>query len=298
MGEAPADRPLRVPRIDDRGLDFSKLDEITPEEIAEFRRSYTAEDGRPHVAFEFLIENRPSILKRYRLFATYLSPPFGNARLISALSLGFMSFYGLLGFEPGILYCLISLHRAGFSRAEVFEALELPFLTCGPRGLQTIAQALDGYEWPPDPCEPVGWDGGWAADPGALSSGVDPATRQVLPGEVDKIVGWYERTLGEVPPYVRYLARFNQPALKAWRIRWEHALPTLPKQLLPMTLLTAACLHGEAADIRENVLLARAFGVHLDELRLALETCAVYGPGKLSTVMSAAGDILEAWPAG
>jgi hypothetical protein len=72
---------------------------------------------------------------------------------------------------------------------------------------------------------------------------------EVLPGEVDKIVGWYERTIDWVPVWVRFLARYNPAALKGWRYRYEKALVTLPKQILPLSFRGSGRLSDPASPV-------------------------------------------------
>lgn len=118
---------------------------------------------------------------------------------------------------------------------------------------------------------------------------------EVLPGEVAKVVGWYERTIGWTPTWVRYFARSNPAALKGWRYRYEKALVTLPRQVLPLSFLFAGDHFEQREMIRENVLLARAFGVTLDDVVRAIGVNAVYGTPKITAAFEAAGDILDSW---
>ena len=78
---------------------------------------------------------------------------------------------------------------------------------------------------------------GWAADPGALRTGMDFSAREVLDGEMDLLDEWYLRTIGEIPPYVGFLRQHRPRLLKSWRNRYENILVELPKQVMPYTQL-------------------------------------------------------------
>ena len=112
-----------IPRVDSRGLDFTALDRITPEEVQAFRESYRPEDGSPQSGFDYLIDHNPAALKTYRYFATQVQPPYRNARYQAAL-------------------------RSGFTKAQVEEGLALAFMVGGTRALVTIGRALRGFQWP------------------------------------------------------------------------------------------------------------------------------------------------------
>ena len=138
----------------------------------------------------------------------------------------------------------------------------------------------------------------WLVCRGNLHNAIDDArrlNRQLLPGEAEKVISWYERTIGWVPPWVRFYARFNPAALKGWRYRYENALVTLPQQVLPLSLLFGAARLEQTDAIRENVLMARAYGATIDDVIQTLGVTAVYGTEKVGAAYRAAGDILESW---
>ena len=285
-----------LPRIDNRGLDFNDLSGITPEEVQTFRESYRTEDGSPQSGFDFLIEHNPAALKTYRYFASQVQAPYGHARY-QAPAFGGLGYYGLLGFDEGIRYIVVPLLRAGFTKAQIDEGMALAFMVGGTYALVTIGRALKDFTWPMDRGSGPEWPEGWGPDPAAFASGVDFSTLQVRPGDVDKIVGWYERTIDWVPNWVRFYARHNPGALKGWRYRYEKAMVTLPKQILPLSLLFGGARLEQRETIRENVLVARAFGVSIEDVVQTIGVTAVYGTEKVSVVQEAAGDVLESWAA-
>jgi hypothetical protein len=283
-----------IPRVDNRGLDFNNLDGISAEEIQKFRESYRAEDGSPQSGFDFLIDHNPAALKTYRYFATSVQPPFRDPRY-QAPVFGAIGHYASLDFDEGVRYCIVPVLRAGLTKAQVEEGLALSFMCGGTRAIVTIGRALKDFRWPEKAEGALDWPEGWVADPSAFASGVDFSTMEVLPGETDKIVGWYQRTIDWVPVWVRFLARYNPAALKGWRYRYEKALVTLPKQILPLSFLFAGIQFEQKEMIRENTLLARAFGATLDDVVQAIGVCAVYGTEKLTIAYETAGDILDNW---
>lgn len=281
-----------IPRLDSRGLDFSNLASISDEEIQAFRQSYMTEDGNRQTGFDFLIDNNPAALKTYRYFVSSIQAPFRDPRHQAAI-FGGIAQYGLMDFDQGIRYSISPALRAGFTRQQIAEGLSLSFMAGGTRTLVTVARALQDYYWPEPAEDALPWPDGWVADPATFASGLDFSVMDVLPGEVEKIVGWYERTVGWVPGWVRYLARHNAAALKGWRYRYENALVTLPKQVLPLSFLFAGAALEYREMTRENFLLARAWDVPLEQVLQTIEIAAVYGTEKISSAYAAIGDLLE-----
>jgi len=285
---------VTTPRVDSRGLDFGNLDTITPEEIQSFRESYRTEDGNPQSGFDYLIDHNPAALKTYRYFATAIQPPYRDPRF-SASVFGWLGYYAYLDFDEGVRYSVVPAVRAGYTRAQVEEGMALAFMVGGTRALVTIGRALKEFRWPETAEGAVPWPADWGPDREAFASGLDYSTQDVLPGEVEKVTGWYERTIGWVPSWVRYYAKHNQAALKGWRYRFENALVTLPKQILPLSFIAAGALFEQRELLRENVLLARAFGTALDDALQSIDTTAVYGTERVGFAYQAAGDVLDNW---
>src|SRR5262249_61698128 len=101
--------------------------------------------------------------------------------------------------------------------------------------------------------------------------------------------------IGEVPAYVRLLARYRPRLLKMYRLRLEHAVVTLPKQLVATSLLLLSALLGEKHAIRENARLCRAFGVAEGDALAAVHLATPFGSEMWSVVEEAAGDVFEHW---
>jgi hypothetical protein len=280
-----------------RGLDLSVFETTSEGESDRFRSFYAEKLGTPHRGLNFWLDvGRPDVLKRYRAYADDGTP--GGLETVRKVG-GFSFFvsYALSGYAVGIRYLVRMYQTLGFTRAQILEGLAVAFLYNGPRGSETVAEALADYEWI-EPAEPAVFFDGWAPDPGAFSSGMDFGTREVLDGEMDLLDDWYLRTIGEIPPYVGFLRQHRPRLLKSWRSRYENILVELPKQVMPYSQLHYNVMRGFADGIRESVLLARAFGMTKEQVYEPLFSPMVNtGPEAYSIVSQAAGDVLAAdWP--
>jgi hypothetical protein len=241
----------------DRGLDLANLGATTDKEKADFQTFYTAALGRTHPGLDFWLDNGPDVLKRYRAFATAEVP--GDIQG-AFTGFGFLQHYALLGYTEGVRYLVRLWQEQRLSKEQVLEGLSIGFLHMGPRGMETVAEALDGYAWL-TPDTPARFPDGWSPDSDAFRSGMDFSRREVTEMELEALRSWYERTIGEVPRSVTYLVQYRPEALNAFRSRYENCLQLLPKQVMPYTLLHYNTIRGFGDGIRENVRLARAFGM-------------------------------------
>jgi hypothetical protein len=254
--------------------------------------------GRPHHGLDFWLAERPDVLARYRAFGETTAHVFMPGQPESGWrmrSFSLYTFYALSGYAAGVRY-LVHLHQqVGLTRDEILEGIGIAFIHGGPRGMETVAEALDGYEWVALPRR-ARFPASWTVDPAAFRSGIDYTSPALTPDELRKIEAWYERWLGAVPPYVRLLASLRPELLKAHRIRYENLMRVLPKQVLPMTLLANEVLRGFEPGIRENVLLARGFGVTKDDVLDEIHATLIFGGMEgIEAVDRAAGDIFETW---
>jgi hypothetical protein len=282
-----------------RGLDLSALDSISEEEVDGFRGFYKRALGGVHRGFDFWIQaERPDILKRYRQFAE-LPQPGGLETNREFTGFGFLQDYALSGYDVGVRYLVHIYQQMGLTRSQVLEGIAIAFLHCGPRGMETIAIALEDYKWI-DPEDPPTFPKGWVADPEAFNSGLDFSTPLVKPGEIEELESWYRTVLGEVPEYVQFLSHHRPEILKSYRDRYEHILVDLPKQVMPYTLLHHNVIRGFSDGVRENVLLAKGFGLTKDLTLRSIYSAMLYGgPEAMSLVSRSAGDVLaEEWPSG
>ena len=274
-----------------RGLDLLKPTELRPEETAYWRAYYLERFGRPHKGLDFWLDNAyPEPLKRYSVYAGVGLPvSFGGRPDGSA----YLLLYALLGYDEGVRYLVHGYNHGGLRKSQVLERLAIVFLHCGPRGMETIAEALEGYEWV-EPAKPTVFSSPYLPDPAAFQSGLDFTTPTMSDAEKVTLAAWYVKWEGEIPPYVQFMLDYQADLLKGYRARFENIIHELPKQWLPMILIHMNLMNGWKQGIRENVLLARGFGVPKADL-LSSIAIFVYGVEALSLFQEAAGDVIASW---
>jgi hypothetical protein len=280
------------------GLDLTNLETTTARESEQFAEYYVSRFGHEHAGLSFMLRERGDALRAFRLYVrTAYDVPERDEGPFSSIP-GFFLYYAHLGYEAGVRYVARTLQRAGFSREDFRDVLGLAALVVGPAGFETIANGVDAGGWHEEPSAlrvPAGWDPGLDA----LKAGLDYSDERLLPGEDRLIEEWYGRWLGEVPPWVPFLARHHPRVLKVQRLRFERCLRVLPKQVLPLSMLHFRLMRGDRATIRENVLMARGFGVTRGQVVRVVSAAIEYG-GEEPVAIAAAtvDDLLRGWPTG
>src|SRR3546814_12607395 len=97
--------------------------------------------------------------------------------------------------------------------------IAIAFVHAGPRGMQTIAEAMNGLEFPETPEIPAKFPKGWAPDIQAFRSGLDFSTVDLPTAEKAKLDDGYLRTIDKIPPYVLFMAHHRTKLLKTHRHR-------------------------------------------------------------------------------
>jgi hypothetical protein len=278
-----------------RGLDLNRTGALTEEEIRANAAFYTQTLGTSLRWNDFWNENGPDQLRRYRRFVDVSTPGRyeGSARRVDGF--GFLPLYANQGFAFGVAYLLRTRNRLGLTRAQCMEGVAMAFLVCGPLGMDTIALALQDFDWI-EPDQPATYPDSWAADPAAFASGLDFSSPELTSAELRTLEDWYRQVLGEVPAYVRFLGRERPAVLKAMRSRWENCFVTLPKQFMPVSMLHYAVTTNAKEGIRENVLLAKAFGVSKPITLNLICSALINGwTHPASLIEDAAGDVFQTW---
>lgn len=276
-----------------RGLNLSDVSTVTSQERDQFSAFYRSVLGHTHRGLDYLLEEDPATLKRYRHYSNVATPNnYESERKVFVF--GFLPFYAVIGYDVGVRYLIHTRQRMGLSKAQILEGIAISFLVMGPAGLETVARALDGYSWL-TPESPAEFPEGWAPDPAAFASGLDFGSPHMSPEELQSLFAWYERTPGEIPPYVKFLAANRPDLLKAYRQRFENCASELPKQIVPTTLLHYNVIRGSASGIRDNVLLARAFGVSKQLVLNTIGSASLNGVEGFDAVYESAGDIFADW---
>jgi hypothetical protein len=274
-----------------RGLDLSKPTELTDEEAAAFKGHYGTQFGVPMHGLDWWIDRNPEVLKRYRLYCSL------TLRVEPAvMGGGTLAFYMLQGYVKGARYCMHSFLNDGLSRAQAYEMIAIAFVHAGPRGMEAIQEAMEGLDFPENPSPAAKFPKGWAVDLDAFKSGLDFSNPWLSDEEKAKLYDWYLRTIGEIPPYVRFLAEHRPTLIKTHRARFENMLYHLPKQCWPTAMLYYHVMSRTAEGIRENVLLCKAWGVSKEDTLATIGNALVYGQMEgASMVQREAGDIFDGW---
>jgi hypothetical protein len=204
-----------------------------------------------------------------------------------------------MAWETGILNTVHSCRRQGVTRGQLLDVFMAGQLTGGPRGAENIYRAvwmmLRDYRDRPAPAE---FPDGWTADDAAFRCGLDLSTLELTSADRDAIFGWYERTIGYVPASVSFAAEHHARFLKNYRAKWEGAFRGgLPKQMLPYMTLRYCTINGFREGIRENALLAKAWGMQREYVVHAVMSSAYYMNGlpAISVAQDALADILSDW---
>ncbi|HEX4737336.1 MAG TPA: hypothetical protein VH331_07230 [Allosphingosinicella sp.] len=274
-----------------RGLDLSKPTELTPEEASAFKGHYGTQFAVPMHGLDWWIDRNPEVLKRYRLYCSL------TLRVEPAVTGGgTLAFYMLMGYVKGARYVMNSFLNDGLSKAQALEMIAIAFVHAGPRGMETIAEAMEGLDFPDEPDPPARFPAGWVPDIDAFRSGLDFSTLDLSADEKAALYDWYLRTIGEIPPYVRFMAEHRPRLLKTHRARIENMLYALPKQVWPTALLYYHVMSRVAEGIRENVLLCKAWGVSKSDTLDVIGNALVYGQMEAATmVQREAGDVFDGW---
>lgn len=280
------------------GLDLAAADSLTDAERASFDRFYLEHKGVILRGHDFWLDHDPGAMKRYRRFAIEMNAP-QSRKYPQVAVLCWLHFYAVIGFEEGVAYQIRNAQvRGGTSREQILATLHIAFLHSGPMGTRFVASAAEPLLADYEDLQPVPWPAGWAADAEGFSAGLDFARSGLDEAERAALFGWYERMVGEVPTSVEFLARHCPDALKAYRMRYEHAAAgVLPSQMFAMMLLQWQVTCGTAGGIREAFGLARGLGVTKELALDGLTRAMVYaGPAAAAAVSDAAGDIIDSWP--
>jgi hypothetical protein len=281
-------------------MDLLDAERMSPTEVDALharllRRGVT---GYPLPVFALWTEHNPSVLKRYMLQVDAQMPSPQAACLCNIATL---YHYTMLRFAAGIAWELDTAARAGFTKAEVLEIFALAYLTDGPATQQAVhegaADRLRNWSAPPDtrPSLPPGWD----PDRAAFQSGLEVSSPPVMSDEEPRLLrDWYQRTIGVVPGSVEFLLAHHPSLLKAYRLRWEHCVRVLPKQVMPFLMLHRSSLRGDVGALREAALLARAWGMTREEVVLGVTVGLTFGAGldPMAAVNEALAKILDTWP--
>ena len=283
------------------GLDLSRMDQITPEEIsAHLMRVYSWRGG----TYEFganalMLDYAPQFAKLHRWGADMMGRP--DPVNIMLLGIQNMASYVMLGWETGIVNQVISLRRNGMPKEQIMELIMLAQLYVGMRGLGHVFRAVGAFLpaiGEPPAGKTAAFPAGWEPDPDAIRCGLDLTTLEVTEADRQAIVSWYERTIGHLPRSIETGLRYDPAFVKMHRAKWEAAIRTLPKQVIPYLQIRLNMMSGSVPGLREAALLARAWGISRDHVIKGVTASAMYFTSAegLYTMHDAMADILDDWP--
>lgn len=285
-----------------RGLNVSKPDVTSPEELAAFLAFSDQPTGRPLASYELWSELRPDVLKRLLAYVHQIHETENFS-----CPLPYMNVYAVGGWSEGVRYIMdicqpdTFLSGTGYSRAAVTETLALSFYLAPTWGTVQTAQAvregLAAYR-EPAPDAPSPYPAGWSVAPEELKAGLDYSTPDMTKSDLDALTEWYLRVCGEVPSAVKTYARYRPALLKAGRNRWENIVQTgLPNEMFAFLLIHHAVWSGNLAGTREAMLLARGLGMAKEHAVDAVFYGGSFlgGTATIGAVSDTVEEILDAW---
>lgn len=268
---------------------------MLPSDDEQRRRREIATKGSVNKSYEFWNEFRPEVT---RLHAAR-TPHYYRGDRSAVPALACLHQYVIRAFADGIGYEMRLARSRGATREDILDVLSIAFIHGGHVGMYAVSRMTPFLrDFEPISHSDRPFPTNWAFDGDAFRSGMDFSNPDVTHEDLDALTEWYERTIGETPAHVTFLARYRPTLLKAHRQRYETAIQTsLPKQMMPFLLLHHDVYRGFAGGIRENVLLARAFGLTQSQVVDAISSALLHaGPGALDLVNDVATDLIETFP--
>ena len=281
------------------GLDLSDIDHITGAEIDANLVKVWSWRGPLYELYanSLMLDHAPDFAKLHRWGSDFFGRP-SHANVILFSSCNIHS-YMMLAWETGILNEFITLRRNGMAKEQIMELVMFSQLYAGMRGLghvfRAVGEQLPAYGPPVEPLAP--FPDGWAVDPDAFRCGLDLSTRKMTAADLDNLTGWYETTLGHVPTSITFGLKYHPEYVKVNRAKWEVAIKTLPKQIVPYLMLRHHTITGSVDGLREAALLAKAWGVTKELVVQSITCTSMYFTGfeGLYAAHTAVDEILENW---
>jgi alkylhydroperoxidase/carboxymuconolactone decarboxylase family protein YurZ len=226
-------------------------------------------------ANSLMLDYAPEFSKLHRWGSDFFGrPKQENVILLSSQNI---HSYMMLGWETGIHNEFATLLRNGMSVKQTMELVMFSQLYAGMRGLghvfRAVGETLPQYAAPtvPLPLPP-----GWAPDNQAFKCGLDFTTREMTRADLANLTAWYEKNIGYVPKSIQFGLKYHPEFVKVNRGKWEVAIRTLPKQIVPYIMLRHHAITGSEEGLREATLLALAWGITPELIARAITATAMF----------------------
>jgi hypothetical protein len=281
------------------GLDLTDLDHISQDEVNTNLAKVWSWRGSLYemYATSLMLDYAPDFAKLHRWGSDFFGrPSHVNVILLSSQNI---HSYMMLGWETGIFNEFATLRRNGMSVERTMELVMFSQLYAGMRGLghvfRAVGETLPSYGPPIGPQAP--FPAGWDVDPEAFRSGLDLTTREMTKADRENLTGWYERTIGYLPESIQFGLKHHPQFVKVNRAKWEVAIKTLPKQIVPYMMLRHHTITGSEDGLREAALLAKAWGVTPELVVQGIASSAMFFTGLegLYPAFKVVDPILENW---
>lgn len=263
------------------GLDLNNLKELTPDEVNANLASVWSGRGPLYemCANSLMMDYAPEFAKLHRWGSDLFGRP--DPVNITILACSNMHSYMMSGWETGIHNSFKTLTRNGMSIDQIMEVVMFSQLYSGMRGLghvfRAVGEDLPAYGPPRNP--PAPFPESWDVDPGAFRCGLDFSTRSMTDADVANLSAWYEKTVGYLPESIQFGLKHHPEFVKVNRGKWEVAIRTLPKQIVPYIMLRHHTITGSEDGLRESTLLALAWGIAPELISRAITATAMFYTG-------------------
>ena len=262
-----------------QGLDLRSIDTVTPEEInAHLVDSWSFRQPLYNLyANSLMLDYAPDFAKLHRWGSDFFGRTPENTLLLAVQNL---HSYMMLGWETGILNTFHTLRRNGLTKGQIMELVMFCQLYAGMRGLGHVYRAVgDMLAVFAAPDTSPTFPEGWAVEPEAFKCGLDLSTRALTESDRANLIGWYERTIGQVPRSIAFGIKHHPEFVKVNRAKWEATIKTLPKQVAPYVMLRHHTITGSRDGLREAALLGKAWGMTSEWIVLGITGTAMYFTG-------------------
>jgi len=280
-----------------RGLNLDDLETTTQEEKDTYY-NYARNNHVPlylQTSHSVWLENRPDMMKLHHR----LLPEFRRnlPEAVFMMSVGQLHTYIFLDWEIGITNEFKVMQDQGITRAQLMEVVMSAQVYAGIRGLEAVYRATWPFikDFQDRPLAKSPFPAEWDYDLSHFKAGLDLSTRDLTATDKQRLEEWHLRNGGEVPKWVRFMAKYRPEFLKAYRLRWEGIFRgALPRQVMPFLMIYHNVANGYADGLRDAVRLGKAWGLSRDWIVLAIVACAYYYTGfeGLNMVEDAVGDLL------